>query len=77
MDTAQVTSMYSTFRDCFALTTVPTLDTARVTDMRYMLYGCWGLRDGNVTLTVKRRDANTEYMINNTILSREPFITIE
>lgn len=39
-DTSNVTSMYSMFYNCYALTTIPKLDISNVTDARYMFYNC-------------------------------------
>ena len=77
MDTAQVTKMSSMFIACSALTSVPEMDTRNVTNMENMFRDCSSLTDGNVTLTVKRKDANTYRMIYNSGLTREPFLTIE
>lgn len=77
MDTRNVTNMRLMFSACSALTHVPQLDTSRVTDMAYMFNRCSALRDGNVTLTVKRKDADTSNMISGSGLTREPFLTIE
>lgn len=77
MDTAQVTKMSSMFIGCSSLTSVPTLDTSNVTNMDNMFRDCSSLTDGNVTLTVKRKDANAYNMIYNSGLTREPFLTIE
>ena len=77
MDTSKVTDMTYMFTGCSSLTTVPQMDTSNVTNMRRMFYGCSALRDGNVTLTVKRKGADTTDMLLNSGLTREPFLTIE
>ena len=77
LDTSQVTDMSYMFYICKSLTSVPQLDTAQVTDMSNMFWGCSSLTDGNVALTVKRKDANTGSMISESGLTREPFLTIK
>lgn len=77
MDTSQVTNMQNMFARCAALTTVPALDTSRAVNMYQMFWNCSSLTDGNVALTVKRKGANTSNMINDSGLTREPFLTIE
>ena len=76
-DTSRVTNMASMFNGCSALTTVPQMDTSKATKMASMFNGCSALTDGNVSLTVKRKDADTFFMIRNSGLTREPFITTE
>lgn len=77
MDTRQVTDMGYMFNMCTSLTSVPQMDTSSVTRMRSMFQNCTSLRDGNVTLTVKRAGADTYNMLYGSGLTREPFITIE
>lgn len=77
MNTSQVTTMRTMFQICASLTFVPKMDTSKVTDMNYMFYGCSALTDGNVTLTVKRRDATIHEMIDSSGLTRVPFLVIE
>ena len=77
IDSRNATTMAFMFEGCSALTTVPQSDTSRVTNMASMFNGCSALTDGNVSLTVKRKDADTFFMIRNSGLTREPFITTE
>ena len=77
IDSSSATNLYSMFMGCVALTTVPRMDTSQATDMRFMFQDCKSLRDGSVTLTVKRRGASTTNMLYGSGLTREPFLTIE
>ena len=40
IDSSQVTNMYSMFRDCSSMTTVPEMDTSQVTNMQHMFRDC-------------------------------------
>lgn len=77
MNTSNVTTMNRMFSYCPSLVSVPTLDTRNVTDFRYMFWRCSKLTDGNATLTVKRKGADTTSMLDGSGLTREPFLTIE
>ena len=43
IDSSQVTGMKNMFQNCYALTSVPAMDTRNVTYMGYMFRGCWSL----------------------------------
>lgn len=73
LDTSKVETMNGMFLNCKALTTVPSMDTSRVEDMEAMFYGCSSLTDGNVRLVGKYPGVETEGMIKNSGLTREPF----
>lgn len=77
MDTSKVTDMNYMFAACSALVKVPEMDTRSVTGFVEMFEKCAALRDGNVTLTIKRKGADTARMIIESGLTREPFLTIE
>ena len=73
MDTSQVTNMEAMFNGCTSLTHVPDMDTSQVTTTRYMFNECTSLTDGNVRLIGRHPQVNTEYMIDDSGLTREPF----
>ena len=73
MDTRNVTNMSYMFSNCSALTRVPEMDTSQVTGMTNMFEGCTKLTDGNVRLIGKHPQVNTNNMIRNSGLTREPF----
>lgn len=77
IDSSSATNLYSMFQGCVELTAVPRMDTSQATNLQYMFQDCKSLRDGSVTLTVKRRGASTTNMLFGSGLTREPFLTIE
>ena len=73
MDTSGVTNMSGRFMSCSALTYVPDLDTSSVMGATWMFYFCSSLADGNVRLIGKHPSVDTEGMIYDSGLTREPF----
>ena len=73
LDTSNVTSMSYMFSGCSALTHVPDLTTSNVTDAGWMFNSCTLLTDGNVRLIGKHPNVDTNAMILNSGLTREPF----
>ena len=73
IDTGEATGFRSMFSRCSSLMSVPEMDTSQVTDVSYMFQNCLSLTDGNVRLIGKHPQVNTNNMITNSGLTREPF----
>ena len=62
LDTSSVTSMYTMFRNCTNLTTIPLLDTSNVTNMNDMFRNCTNLV--TIPLLNTSNVTNMRYMFN-------------
>lgn len=73
LDVSNTFNLSYLFFGCSALAAIPDLHVAHVTNAANMFNGCSSLTDGNVRLIGKHPSVNTDFMINNSGLTREPF----
>lgn len=76
LDTSKATVMDGMFRNCGALTEIPTLETYSLKTVHNMFNGCQSLKDSSVKIVCNtgiKPPAPRIDMIANSGLTREPF----